>query len=633
MGQFSYNPLNGNLDFSSNGLEAGTLEFMGNISVASDFPTPAQVQENDIYRVLADVTDNDGTKTNTGQSFVEGDEIMWDGVAWEILGNYVSLLGTNNTWTGTNEFGRISASSLTFTGAGVNVVATNTADGSDNKAITIAGGGAYGITRGSGVAVIGNEYASTGGDLELMAGDSAISGAIKFYVGNGAGGALLAGSIARSTMLTTFNGSVVANSTLSVASTLTVGGQATFSGTLTLTATKQLVSSASIYNYVDVSNASGNLVLSSRGSVFLDVDADNNSTSNVLYVRFNSATYTGIFEEDGALTLGPTLKNGSGALYCGGIAVMNNGNVTITNTNESTTLTNFTQSIANSGFIINTEYTNNAYTPGLFWATSNDNATKPKAGIFMRTTGSGANIIFGMSNSYATGITNSIVFSESGGIETAGKIQIGSTAPTASAGSALTINSSVTTGSAGSGSLIIQGANNTERIKIYSAGASGGGPLINLFSFRGSIASPTATQSGDIIGGLSGGGYGATGYSGNCYGILQYASENWTDSAQGTYTLMQTTGNGTVSPTGRLLINHDGAVTLGSSFGTGTGALYAGTGSFAGLLTTVASASGGAGFRVPHGAAPSSPTNGDMWTTTAGAFIRINGVTKSFTLV
>jgi hypothetical protein len=33
-------------------------------------------------------------------------------------------------------------------------------------------------------------------------------------------------------------------------------------------------------------------------------------------------------------------------------------------------------------------------------------------------------------------------------------------------------------------------------------------------------------------------------------------------------------------------------------------------------------------LRVPHGVAPSSPVNGDMWTTTSGLFARINGSTK-----
>lgn len=42
---------------------------------------------------------------------------------------------------------------------------------------------------------------------------------------------------------------------------------------------------------------------------------------------------------------------------------------------------------------------------------------------------------------------------------------------------------------------------------------------------------------------------------------------------------------------------------------------------------TTASAAGGAGFRLPHGTAPTSPVNGDVWTTTAGLFVRINGAT------
>lgn len=46
-----------------------------------------------------------------------------------------------------------------------------------------------------------------------------------------------------------------------------------------------------------------------------------------------------------------------------------------------------------------------------------------------------------------------------------------------------------------------------------------------------------------------------------------------------------------------------------------------------GALITLASAVGGAGFRLPHGTAPTTPTNGDVWTTTAGMYARINGAT------
>jgi hypothetical protein len=49
---------------------------------------------------------------------------------------------------------------------------------------------------------------------------------------------------------------------------------------------------------------------------------------------------------------------------------------------------------------------------------------------------------------------------------------------------------------------------------------------------------------------------------------------------------------------------------------------------FMGKATTIASATGGAGFNLPHGAAPSSPVNGDIWTTSAGGlYARINGST------
>lgn len=46
-----------------------------------------------------------------------------------------------------------------------------------------------------------------------------------------------------------------------------------------------------------------------------------------------------------------------------------------------------------------------------------------------------------------------------------------------------------------------------------------------------------------------------------------------------------------------------------------------------GLLQTTASASGSSGLNLPHGAAPSAPVNGDVWTTTAGLFVRVNGST------
>ena len=50
-------------------------------------------------------------------------------------------------------------------------------------------------------------------------------------------------------------------------------------------------------------------------------------------------------------------------------------------------------------------------------------------------------------------------------------------------------------------------------------------------------------------------------------------------------------------------------------------------------LNIIGSSSGLSSLRIAHGTAPSAPVNGDIWTTTSGLFIQINGVTKTVTLV
>jgi hypothetical protein len=49
----------------------------GTIAVAGDFPTTADVLNGWVYKVTANVTDNNPAKTNTGLSFLAGDEICW----------------------------------------------------------------------------------------------------------------------------------------------------------------------------------------------------------------------------------------------------------------------------------------------------------------------------------------------------------------------------------------------------------------------------------------------------------------------------------------------------------------------------------------------------------------------------
>ena len=58
-------------------------------------------------------------------------------------------------------------------------------------------------------------------------------------------------------------------------------------------------------------------------------------------------------------------------------------------------------------------------------------------------------------------------------------------------------------------------------------------------------------------------------------------------------------------------------------------AIKTGTGivDFGDIVLTPATTTARASMRLPHGTAPSSPINGDIWTTTAGLFCRVNGVT------
>lgn len=69
-----------------------------------------------------------------------------------------------------------------------------------------------------------------------------------------------------------------------------------------------------------------------------------------------------------------------------------------------------------------------------------------------------------------------------------------------------------------------------------------------------------------------------------------------------------------------------GAVTLVVGDVSGAAALAGST--FTGLIVTPASTTTTAGLRLPHGAAPTAPTDGDVWSTTGGLFWRQSAATK-----
>jgi len=101
-----------------------------------------------------------------------------------------------------------------------------------------------------------------------------------------------------------------------------------------------------------------------------------------------------------------------------------NAKLMVTENGENVTQTVFTQAVSNAGLLINTEYASGAFTPGLFWNTSNNQPTKPKAGIYLKETGEGTYMYFGTSYAYSAGITNNAIV-----IDYNGNIGIGITSP------------------------------------------------------------------------------------------------------------------------------------------------------------------------------------------------------------
>lgn len=99
--------------------------------------------------------------------------------------------------------------------------------------------------------------------------------------------------------------------------------------------------------------------------------------------------------------------------------------------------------------------------------------------------------------------------------------------------------------------------------------------------------------------------------------ILDTASANrnitLTGSNGGNPTIGTSAGNLAITPA--VVV----AATSGSAIGTTTSSTT--------VLNLPAGSTAASSMRLAHGAAPTSPVNGDMWTTTAGLFVRVNGAT------
>ena len=185
------------------------------------------------------------------------------------------------------------------------------------------------------------------------------------------------------------------------------------------------------------------------------------------------------------------------------------------------------------------------------------------------------------------------------GIDASGNTTVYSTTSASSSTvGALTIgNGTAATNVAIGGGSMIAGAN------VQAVGNINLGPVGADFS-----AGRINIQAGsDTVPGLN---FGGTNYG---FGILEKTDGNLyfsrrSGSATNTTWLSADRGTGAATFAGAVAV-------AGATVSTSTG------------IITPAATTAISSVRLPHGTAPTSPVNGDMWTTTAGLYVRINGVT------
>ena len=145
------------------------------------------------------------------------------------------------------------------------------------------------------------------------------------------------------------------------------------------------------------------------------------------------------------------------------------------------------------------------------------------------------------------------------GIYAYNNVGIGNTIP----GFPLTV-SSTTILSAGQPSIVLQGESNTERMQIRSIGVGGGQPVVSLLGARGTVSSPTATQSGDPLGYYQLGGHDGSAYNRSAW-ITGFAAENYSSTNRGSHMAFSTTPIGSTTLAERMRIDSAGNVGIGTS--------------------------------------------------------------------
>jgi len=334
-------------------------------------------------------------------------------------------------------------------------------------------------------------------------------------------------------------------------------------------------------------------------------------------------------------------------------------------TTATATLATITTGLTTPGNLVTSAYVDDGFTGGLIWSSTDDNAGVPKAGIFSKTTGGGTYIYLGTSAAYATGITNSVSISPLSEIGCQSLLLGGNKTFVSAVNNAYVYHTDALglviygngstddfTLAGATGANILSVATGTTTARFYGPVNIGGtftrrsqSGVISQFQMEGTNfdtssmslmvndASNATTAPSILLGRTRGATVGSNTVvqTGDRNGIILFSGADGTIPianaiiqaiVEGTPATgdvggrleFLTTQAGVPGPVVRLSINNVGTAT------------------FNGKVVTVASTSSLASLNIPHGTAPTTPTNGDVWTTTAGLFIRINGVTKTVTL-
>ncbi len=112
-GTHYYDSTTNSFKFRADGQWKSLPQTINVINVAADFPTHAAVYSGYQASIGANVTDNDPTKTNTGQSFLAGQDIFWNGT------NYTTHSG--DTYWGDNgtDLSPVSPRNINLTSSGL----------------------------------------------------------------------------------------------------------------------------------------------------------------------------------------------------------------------------------------------------------------------------------------------------------------------------------------------------------------------------------------------------------------------------------------------------------------------------------------------------------------------------------